>query len=101
MTAVRPPARFGGIKISRSKVKYFKEKSILDEGWINGGFFVMEPKIFKFLKNDLTILERSPLENICKLKKLGAFKHYKLWQCMDTLRDKENLENLIKKKYFQ
>ena len=101
LTAVRPPARFGGIKISRSKVKYFKEKSILDEGWINGGFFVMEPKIFKFLKSDSTILERSPLENICKLNKLGAFKHYKLWQCMDTLRDKENLENLIKKKNFQ
>ena len=100
LTAVRPPARFGGIKISRSKVKYFKEKSILDEGWINGGFFVMEPKIFKFLKNDSTILERSPLENICKLNKLGAFKHYKLWQCMDTIRDKENLENLIKKKLF-
>ena len=101
LTAVRPPARFGGIKISRSKVKYFKEKSILDEGWINGGFFVMEPKIFKFLKSDSTILERSPLENICKLNKLGAFKHYKLWQCMDTLRDKENLEKLIKKKNFQ
>ena len=60
----------------------------------------MEPKIFKFLKNDSTILERSPLENICKLNKLGAFKHYKLWQCMDTIRDKENLENLIKKNYF-
>lgn len=101
LTAVRPPARFGGIKISRSKVKYFKEKSILDEGWINGGFFVMEPKIFKFLKNDSTILERSPLENICKLNKLGAYKHYKLWQCMDTLRDKENLEYLVKKKNFQ
>ena len=64
LTAVRPPARFGGIKIFGNKVKYFKEKSRLDEGWINGGFFVMEPKIFKFLKNDLTVLERSPLEKI-------------------------------------
>lgn len=100
LTAVRPPARFGGIKISRSKVKYFKEKSSLDEGWINGGFFVMEPEIFRFLKNDQTILERSPLENICKLNKLGAFKHYKFWRCMDTIRDKENLEALIKKKIF-
>ncbi len=100
LTAVRPPARFGGIKISRSKVKYFKEKSPLDEGWINGGFFVMEPKIFKFLKNDLTVLERSPLENICRLNKLGAYKHYKFWHCMDTIRDKENLEDLIKKKLF-
>ena len=100
LTAVRPPARFGGIKISRSKVKYFKEKSSLDEGWINGGFIVMEHEIFRFLKNDQTILERSPLENICKLNKLGAFKHYKFWRCMDTIRDKENLEALIKKKIF-
>ena len=100
LTAVRPPARFGGIKISGSKVKYFKEKSSLDEGWINGGFFVVEPIIFKFLKNDQTILERSPLEKVSKLKKLGAFKHYKQWQCMDTIRDKLILENLIKKNFF-
>ncbi len=101
LTAVRPPARFGGIKISGVKVKYFKEKSSLDEGWINGGFFVMQPKIFKFLKNDQTILERSPLEKISKLKKLGAFKHHNFWQCMDTLRDKEKLEELVKKKIFK
>ena len=100
LTAVRPPARFGGIKISGNKVKYFKEKSRLDEGWINGGFFVMEPKIFKFLKNENTVLERSPLENISKCKKLGAFKHYKNWQCMDTIRDKIVLEELLKKKIF-
>ncbi len=100
LTAVRPPARFGGIKIFGNKVKYFKEKSRLDEGWINGGFFVMEPKIFKFLKNDLTVLERSPLEKISKLKKLGAYKHFKNWQCMDTIRDKTILEELIKKKIF-
>ena len=73
-------------------MKYFKEKSRLDEGWINGGFFVVEPIIFKFLKNDYTILERSPLEKVSKLKKLGAFKHYKQWQ-MDTIRDKLILEN--------
>ncbi len=100
LTAVRPPARFGGIKISGSKVKYFKEKSSLDEGWINGGFFVLEPIIFKFLKNDQTIFERAPLEKVSKLKKLGAFKHYKQWQCMDTIRDKLILENLIKKNFF-
>ena len=98
LTAVRPPARFGGIKISGKKVKYFKEKSKLDEGWINGGFFVMEPKIFKYIKNDNTILERSPLENICKIKKLGAYKHNDFWQCMDTLRDKQLLEKLLIKK---
>ena len=100
LTAVRPPARFGGIKISGTKVKYFKEKSNLDEGWINGGFFVMEPEVFRFLKNDRTILERSPLENISKLKKLGAFKHYNSWQCMDTIRDKEVLEELVRKRIF-
>ena len=72
LTAVRPPARFGGVKIIGSKVNYFKEKSSLDEGWINGGFFVVEPEIFNFLKSDKTILEKSPLEKICKLKKLGA-----------------------------
>ena len=97
LTAVRPPARFGGIKISGKKVKYFKEKSNLEEGWINGGFFVMEPEIFKFIKNDHTILERYPLEKIYKRKKLGAYKHYGYWQCMDTIRDKEILENLVKK----
>jgi len=100
LTAVRPPARFGGIKIKGKKIKYFKEKSHLDEGWINGGFFVMEPKIFNFLKNDNTILESFPLENICKINKLGAFKHNGFWQCMDTKRDKQLLEQIIKKKIF-
>ena len=99
LTAVRPPARFGGIKISGKKVKYFKEKSNLDEGWINGGFFVMEPKIFKYLKNDNTILEGMPLENICKKNKLGAYKHNGFWQCMDTKRDKEILEKIVKKNF--
>ena len=101
LTAVRPPARFGGIKISGKKVKYFKEKSNLDEGWINGGFFVMEPEIFKFIKNDQTILERYPLEKICKTKKLGAYKHYGLWQFMDTIRDKKILENLVKNSFLK
>ena len=101
LTAVRPPARFGGIKMSGKKVKYFKEKSNLDEGWINGGFFVMEPEIFKFIKNDQTILERYPLEKICKTKKLGAYKHYGLWQCMDTIRDKKILENLVKNSFLK
>ena len=97
LTAVRPPARFGAIKIVNSKVKYFKEKSSLDEGWINGGFFVIEPEIFKYIKNDKTYLERSPLEKIASMGKLSAFKHHGFWQCMDTLRDKEILEKKIKK----
>ena len=98
LTAVRPPARFGAIKLNLNKVTYFKEKSHLDTGWINGGFFVFSPEIFKYLKNDNTILERTPMQVISKKKKLGAYKHSGFWQCMDTLRDKEILEKLIKKK---
>ena len=98
LTAVRPPARFGGLKISGKRVKYFKEKSKLDEGWINGGFFVMEPKIFDYIKNDKTILEQYPLEKLSRQKKLGAYKHNGFWQCVDTIRDKELLEMSIKNK---
>ena len=97
LTAVRPPARFGAIKISGSKVKYFREKSRLDEGWINGGFFIFEPEIFKYLKSDKTFLEKEPLTKLGYLKKLNAFKHKGFWQCMDTIRDKEILEKSIKK----
>tara|TARA_B100001057_G_scaffold55520_1_gene49347 strand:- start:955 stop:1635 length:681 start_codon:yes stop_codon:yes gene_type:complete len=97
LTAVRPPARFGAIKLKGNKVTYFKEKSKVDEGWINGGFFVMEPKIFKFLKNDKTFLEREPMENLSKRNELMAFKHYKFWQCVDTKRDKEILEKILKR----
>ena len=98
LTAVRPPARFGALKIQNNKVKYFKEKSKMDEGWINGGFFVIEPKFFKFIKNDKTYLEREPLENLCRKNQLSAFKHHGFWQCMDTKRDKENLEHILKKR---
>ena len=96
-TAVRPPARFGAIKIRNSTVKYFKEKSSIDEGWINGGFFVIEPEIFKYISNDKTYLERGPLEKIAALGNLVAYKHHGFWQCMDTLRDKETLEKKFKK----
>ena len=96
LTAVRPPARFGAIKIKGNKIRYFKEKSKLDEGWINGGFFVFENKIFDYLKSDQTYLEREPLQKISKKGELYAFKHNGFWQCMDTLRDKEILEKKIK-----
>ena len=98
LTAVRPPARFGAIKINGKKVSYFKEKSKLEEGWINGGFFVFEPKIFNYIKNDNTYLEKEPLSKLGKLKQLNAFKHEGFWQCMDTIRDKEILETKLKKK---
>ena len=96
LTAVRPPARFGAIKIVDGKVRIFREKSALDEGWINGGFFVCEPEIFKYLKNDKTVLESEPLKLLGKRKKLFAFKHTKFWYCMDTLRYLKILEKLKK-----
>jgi len=100
LTAVRPPARFGAIKILGNKVKTFKEKSKLDEGWINGGFFVVEPKFLNFIKDDSTFLEREPLERASKNNQLLAFKHNGFWQCMDTKRDKDYLEETIKKIKF-
>ncbi len=100
LTAVRPPARFGAIKIYKNYVNYFKEKSKLDEGWINGGFFVFEPEFLKYIKSDSTYLEKEPLEKLSKEKKLIAFKHQKFWQCMDTLRDKKLLEKYYKIKKF-
>ncbi len=100
LTAVRPPARFGAIKIKGNYVSYFKEKNNLDEGWINGGFFVIEPEFLKLIKNDKTFLEREPFEKLTKKRKLVAYKHEGFWQCMDTLRDKEILEKKIKIKNF-
>ena len=97
LTAVRPPARFGAIKILGNKVKTFKEKSKLDEGWINGGFFVVEPKFLNLIKGDSTFLEREPLESASKKNQLLAFKHHGFWQCMDTKRDKDFLEKNLKK----
>ena len=97
LTAVRPPARFGALKLKGKTVSYFKEKSKLDEGWINGGFFVCSPKILKFIRGDDTFFEREPLEKLSKIKKLGAYKHFGFWQCMDTIRDRELLEKKIKK----
>jgi glucose-1-phosphate cytidylyltransferase len=98
LTAVRPPARFGHLKLKNGLVKYFKEKSRTDEGWINGGFFVINPKFFNYIKNDNTYLEREPLENLTKKKLLSAFQHRGFWQCMDTIRDKKNLEFFLKNK---
>ena len=98
LTAVRPPARFGALKLKGHHVSYFKEKSRLDEGWINGGFFVMEPEFLKFIKSDNTYLEREPLEQVTKKKQLAAFKHEGFWQCMDTKRDKDKLNKILNSK---
>ena len=102
MTAVRPPARFGKIKLDdKNKVTLFREKSNLDEGWINGGFFILEPKILSLINSDRTFFEKQPLELLSKKGQLMAFKHNKTWQCMDTIRDKEILENLLAKKILK
>ena len=98
LTAVRPPARFGVIKFKGQLVSYFKEKSKLDEGWINGGFFVMEPEFLKFIKDDQTYLEQEPLEKATKQRQLVAFKHKGFWQCMDTKRDKDKLNKALNSK---
>ena len=102
LTAVRPPDRFGAIKIKGNIVKYFREKNLLDSGWINGGFFVVQPKFISLIKGDKTFLEQEPFQIATKKKQLLAFKHHGFWQCMDTLRDKEILEKKIKEKnYFE
>ena len=98
LTAVRPPARFGALKLKGQYVNYFKEKSRLDEGWINGGFFVMEPEFLKLIKNDNTYLEREPLEKVTKKRQLAAFRHEGFWQCMDTKRDKDKLNKILNNK---
>ena len=95
VTAVRPPARFGVLKFKGNLVNYFKEKSKLDEGWINGGFFVMEHSFLKFIKNDSTYLERQPLERISKNKQLIAFKHRGFWQCVDKKRDLGKIKKIL------
>jgi len=97
LTAVRPPARFGALKLNGQYVSYFKEKSKMDEGWINGGFFVISPKFLNFIKDDNTFLEREPLEKITKLKQLLAYKHRGFWQCVDTVRDLITLKKSLKK----
>ena len=98
LTAVRPPARFGAIKVNGNYVKFFREKNLLDTGWINGGFFVVEPKFLNLIKNDQTFLEQGPFKKATKMRQMMAFKHRGFWQCMDTLRDKEILEKKIRNK---
>ena len=95
VTAIRPPVRFGELELIKDKVKSFKEKPQATRGWINGGF-VFNSDIFKYIKNDQTMLEKEPLQKLVSMGELKAFKHYGFWQCMDTLRDKELLNKIIK-----
>ena len=96
LSAVRPPARFGELFIYKNLVKKFTEKPQTSENWINGGFFVFNKQIFKYLKDDKTILEREPIVKLSKNKELMALKHKGFWQCMDTLRDKNLLNKIWK-----
>lgn len=91
VTAVRPSSRFGALQVDEGKVVAFSEKPQSGEGWINGGFFIFEPTIFDYLKDDNTILERSPLESLAAAGELMAYQHPGYWQCMDTIRDRDAL----------
>lgn len=97
LTAVRPPARFGGVIFDGDLVADFTEKPQIGEGWINGGFMVLEPAILQYLSGDDSSLEGDGLENLAKEKQLAAYRHGGFWQCMDTLRDKRLLEALWNK----
>jgi glucose-1-phosphate cytidylyltransferase len=94
LTAVRPPARFGQMMINGGSVAEFKEKPQIGEGWINGGFFVLEPGIVKYIQGDHIVLEREPLERLAADGQLVAYQHPDFWLCMDTLRDVQMLEKL-------
>ncbi|MGB7537221.1 MAG: glucose-1-phosphate cytidylyltransferase [Anaerolineales bacterium] len=94
ITAVRPPARFGGIIFNGDLVEQFTEKPQVGEGWINGGFMIFEPKVLEYLQDDQSILETHALEKLAADGELAAYRHTEFWQCMDTLRDKRLLENL-------
>ena len=94
VTAVRPQARFGELEIVDDCVKSFKEKPQLDQGWINGGFFVLEPEVFDLISDDSVMFERQPLEELSSEENLMAYKHNGFWKCMDTKRDLEILNDL-------
>ena len=96
VSAVHPGARFGELEIIDGQVSSFEEKPQTKTGWINGGFFVVEPDFFSLIDGDDTILEREPLENATKMGELMAYKHDGYWQCMDTKRDRDQLEMLYK-----
>ncbi len=99
MTGVHPPIRFGMLDIEDNIVKTFKEKPSQQtkEGWINGGFMVVEPEVFDYIEDDKTIFEKEPLEKIAQMHRLSVFKHNGFWQCVDTKRELETLEKLSQK----
>lgn len=94
LTGVQPPGRFGALDITGHQVKSFQEKPDGDGSWINGGFFVLEPSVIDLVTDDKTIWERQPLESLAQSDQLSIYKHHGFWQPMDTLRDKQHLEDL-------
>lgn len=98
VTVVQPPGKFGSVEINENKVTEFHEKPPGDNAWINGGFFVLEPDVINYIKDDNTIWEREPLENLANDGQLMAYKHKGFWKCMDTLRDKRELDTLWESK---
>lgn len=96
VTAVRPPARFGYLELENSTVTHFGEKNQLDTGWINGGFFVLEPEVVKYIDSDTEPFEVGALPRLAKEKNLKAFMHSGFWQPMDTLRERNDLANMAK-----
>jgi len=96
VTAVQPPGKFGRMNLKDNIVNHFEEKPIGDGGWINGGYFVLEPSVFDYLKDESTVWEREPLEELVKNKQLSAYRHTGFWHPIDTLWDKNYLENLWK-----
>ncbi len=94
VTAVRPPARFGGLCFEQDQVVQFTEKPQIGEGWINGGYFVLEPEVFDYIAGDDIHFEQEPLETLAADGQLMAYRHPDFWQCMDTMRDHRLLETL-------
>ncbi|HSI08245.1 MAG: glucose-1-phosphate cytidylyltransferase [Rariglobus sp.] len=94
LTGVQPPGRFGALEITGTGVDRFQEKPEGDGGWINGGFFVLEPSVLSLIKDDATLWERGPLETLAAQRQLSVYKHTGFWQPMDTLRDKTQLDEL-------
>jgi glucose-1-phosphate cytidylyltransferase len=94
LTAVRPPARFGHVELDGDRVDVFSEKPQAGEGWINGGFFVLEPEVLDYIEGDDVYFQKEPLERLAQEGQLMAYRHDSFWQCMDTLRDKVYLQDL-------
>lgn len=98
LTAVRPPARFGGLEFDGDQITRFTEKPQIGEGWVNGGFFVLEPEVFEYIEGDNTVWERDCLEQLAQEGQLMAYKHEGFWQPMDTLREQKYLQQLWEQK---